>query len=113
MKFSIYDVSRAELFDLIPTGKDNKITAATLKTMTGYTTRELKRAIARLRSEGAIICSSLDSENGGYFKPRTPEEALEYVRTERKRIASEQRALKAAEQYIQRYEAEITTQAVN
>lgn len=111
MKFSIYDSARADLFNLIPTGKDNKITASTLKMLTGYTSRELKRAIARLRADGAIICSCLDSTDGGYFKPNSPEEAMDYVRTERKRIASELRALQAAEQYVKRYEA--SSQAVN
>lgn len=88
------------ILDFIPHGRENAITGKELQLLTGWDSRTVKQQIANARLNGAVICSILDGNNGGYFLPNTPEEAVDYVRTEQKRIESSKEALKPAEQYI-------------
>lgn len=88
--------------DYIPHGRNNAISGSDLKTLLNVDSRTVKAMIANARLNGAVICSSLDGNNGGYFIPDSPEEAYEYVVTEQKRIKSAKRALKAAEKYIKK-----------
>ncbi|MGN1086216.1 MAG: hypothetical protein ACI4Q5_04190, partial [Porcipelethomonas sp.] len=59
-----------------------------------------RQLIANARLKGNVICSSLKSEGGGYFLPESPDEALEYVRTEQNRIESARMALESAVKYV-------------
>lgn len=84
----------------IPHGMKNAISGKELKQLTGHDERTVKQQIANARLKGAAICSILDGSRGGYFIPDSPEEAVEYVRTEQCRIQSAREALRAAEEYI-------------
>lgn len=57
------------IFDILPTGEQNAISRRELMNITGYTDRQLRRQIAAERRSGALILSSTDSINGGYFRP--------------------------------------------
>ena len=57
------------IFDILPTGEQNAISRRELMNITGYTDRELRLQIAAERRAGALILSSTDSVNGGYFRP--------------------------------------------
>lgn len=57
-----------KIFDLLPIGERNAISRRELMTVTGYTDRQLRRQIADERREGALILSSPDKDNGGYFR---------------------------------------------
>lgn len=89
-----------KISDYIPYGKANAVNTEDLKAATGLDTRTIRQQIANERMQGAVICSSLLSEGGGYFRPECPAEAVHYVRTELCRIESAKRALAAAEAYI-------------
>lgn len=56
------------IFDLLPTGEQNAISRRELMTITGYTDRQLRKQIAAERRAGALILSSPDRYNGGYFR---------------------------------------------
>lgn len=90
----------------IPHGRANMISGSELAQLTQLDSRTIKHLIARARIKGAVICSSLDGNRGGYIIPDTPEEAVEYVRTEQQRINSAIAALKPAEEYINRTDEE-------
>lgn len=92
------------IVDFIPHGMTNAVTGKELRQITGLDERTVKQQIANARLKGAVICSILDSNKGGYFIPDSPEEAVEYVRTEQCRIQSAKAALKSAEDFISRVE---------
>lgn len=89
-----------DIIKFIPHGKRNAVSGKELKQLTGCDERTVKQHIANARLKGVVICSILDGNNGGYFQPDSPDEAIEYVRTEQLRINSAKAALKAAEKYI-------------
>ena len=88
-----------KILDYIPAGAENAITGRQLQSVTGLDVRTIKGLIANERLHGAVICANLDG--GGYFLPRTPLEAVEYVRIEQHRISSAKQALAAAEKYVE------------
>ncbi|MFR7908761.1 MAG: hypothetical protein ACLU4K_11155 [Oscillospiraceae bacterium] len=88
------------IIDFIPKGRKNAVTTEELKARTGFDVRTIRQHIANARLKGTVICSSLKSEGGGYFLPESPDEALEYVRTEQNRIESANMALQGAVKYI-------------
>lgn len=88
------------IIDFIPKGRKNAVTTAELKAVTGFDVRTIRQLIANARLKGNVICSSLKSEGGGYFLPESPDEALEYVRTEQNRIESARMALQGAVKYV-------------
>lgn len=89
-----------DIIKFIPHGKRNAVSGKELKHLTGCDERTVKQHIANARLKGAVICSILDGNRGGYFIPDSPEEAVEYVRTEQCRIQSAKAALKSAEDFI-------------
>ena len=99
MKVSFTTEFLKELYDAIPTGKKNALPGKEIRQMLGFDTlRDAKKAIATLRENGAPICADI-SNTGGYFKPENVDEAKEYLKITKVRIASERRALKAIENY--------------
>lgn len=95
-----------KISDYIPYGKVNAVSTDYLKSATGLDTRTIRQMIANERMQGAVICSSLLSEGGGYFLPECPAEAVHYVRTEQCRIESARKALAAAQAYVSDLEDE-------
>lgn len=106
MKIEILKEKLQRTLDLIPYGKENAVSAEDLRLAVGYgSRRELKSALHELREAGAVIIGIMDG-CGGFYRPRTPAEALDYVRIERKRLRTHKRGLKSAELYVKDYEAE-------
>lgn len=93
-----------DITKFIPRGRDNMISGSDLAQLTQLDSRTVKQLIANARTKGKVICSSLEGNRGGYFIPDSPEEAVEYVRTERSRISSAIAALRPAEEYIKEME---------
>lgn len=96
-----------DITKFIPHGRDNMISGSELAQLTRLDSRTVKQLIADARTKGTVICSSLEGNRGGYFIPDTPEEAVEYVRTERSRISSAIAALRPAEEYIRDTEEQV------
>ena len=88
------------IIDFIPKGRKNAVTTEELKAITGFDVRTIRQHIANARLKVTVICPSLKSEGGGYFLPESPDEALEYVRTEQNRIESANMALQGAVKYF-------------
>lgn len=93
-----------KIIDYIPYGRQNAVSTDYLKAITGLDTRTIRQMIANERTQGAVICSSLKSDGGGYFLPADPSEAVRYVRTEQHRIESAREALKSAVRYVAQLE---------
>lgn len=91
-----------KILDFIPCGRENAISGKELINATGWDSRTVKQQIANARLNGSVICSILDGNNGGYYIPATPTEAVDYVRTEEKRIESATEALRAAKVFIEK-----------
>lgn len=106
----VLDTRRDYTMDItkfIPHGRDNMISGSELAQLTQLDSRTVKQLIADARTRGTVICSSLEGNRGGYFIPDTPDEAVEYVRTERSRISSAIAALRPAEEYIRDTEEQV------
>lgn len=87
---------KAVILRAIPHGVANAINCRELAQLTGVEPRVIKYVISKCRREGIIICSSLDTDRGGYFYPATLDELRTYVITEQKRIDTAQLALNPA-----------------
>lgn len=86
------------ILELIPKGKENKISSSDLEALTGSTTRTLKAAISRLRQNGVFICSSVYS--GGYYQPKNMQELAAWVNTETMRIKTHNAAIEPAKKIL-------------
>ena len=86
------------ILDLIPKGKENKISSSELEALTGATPRTLKAAISRLRQSGVFICSSVYS--GGYYQPKNKQELAAWVNTETMRINTHNAAIAPAKKHL-------------
>ena len=86
------------ILELIPKGKENKISMSELEALTGETPRTLKAAISRLRQRGVLICSSVYS--GGYYRPKDNHELKDWVNTETKRIDTHTAAINPAKNHL-------------
>lgn len=86
------------ILELIPKGKENKISSSELEALTGATPRTLKAAISRLRQSGVFICSSVHS--GGYYRPKNDHELKDWVNTETTRINTHTAAIYPAKKHL-------------
>lgn len=84
--------------ELLQNGKQNKVTFAYLKKMTGCKSeRKLRKMIAEERKQGAIILSCAE---GGYYLPSSREEVESYVKTMNKEARAILFSLKHCRQYL-------------
>lgn len=87
------------IWELLPTGKHNKVTAAALMKATGIQTkRELSAIVQRERMAGLLICST-KSDGGGYYRAANPAEAQEFINT----FTGEAKALFAMQKAFRKY----------
>lgn len=68
-----------DLLDLIPYGKEHKVTSGTLCSLLGCSQRSLQAVIAVKRDEGACICAETDPSDPGYYQAATQQEWDDYV----------------------------------
>ncbi|MFT3952100.1 MAG: HTH domain-containing protein [Oscillospiraceae bacterium] len=88
------------IIEYIPTGAENAVTQAELAAALHVDKRTVRQLIYTARQNGAVICSTPNNSDGGYYLPISPAEALPYVRFQQSRIKSAQSALGSAERYI-------------
>lgn len=86
------------LLEAIPHGKENAVSSKELEEKLFISHDLFKSALRFLRESGAIICSTPKSP--GYYRPRSANEAVDYVRTEQHRINQLCKALRAAEIFV-------------
>lgn len=89
------------LIDLIPTGKENRISTAMLKSITHLDPAVIRREINKARSDGEPICSDGD----GYYYAETPNELNHTIKRMNSRIHKQIRAregLKKAQRKLEK-----------
>lgn len=87
------------IWELLPTGKRNKMSAAALMSATGIkTARELSAAVQRERMAGRVICST-KADGGGYYRAANAAEAQEFIDT----FTGEAKALFAMQKAFREY----------
>lgn len=92
------------IYDILPTGKENAISATDLVGLAGCKdTRELRLIIASERDAGKWICSST---SGGYYKPKDRAEIAEYNRMMTSRSVGNFRASKWARDALKAMEGQ-------
>ena len=92
------------IYDILPTGKENAISATDLVRLTGCKdTRELRLIIASERDAGYWICSST---SGGYYRPKDRLEIAEYERMMRSRSIGNFRASRWARNALKAMEGQ-------
>ena len=87
---------KAVILRSIPVGRENAINCKELARVCNTEPRAIKSFISKCRLSGIVICSSLDTEKGGYFFPKNLDELREYVTVEQQRINTAQEALNPA-----------------
>lgn len=95
-----------KICNLLPEGRENAISRRDLATVTGMNDRELRRAIASERREGALILSSTDAEHNGYFRPANADEPRRFVASMTRRGKATFAAITEARKALKRIEAE-------
>lgn len=94
------------IYDLLPKGQDNAISRRNLMAITGMSDRTLRATIAAERRSGALIMSSTDTENGGYYRPANVEELRRFVASMTKRGKATFAAIEQAQKELEKIEAE-------
>ncbi len=88
-----------KITDFIPDGIENAISMTKLALIINEDKRTTRKLIHRARLDGEPICSTCEGE-GGYYMPRSPEEAYPYYRQQQARINSGIAAIDAVNRYI-------------
>ncbi len=86
--------------EFIPDGKANAISMNDLAAATNLDTRTVRQLVHSARVNGAVICSTCDKDNGGYYIPRDVAEAVPYYRQQRSYINSATEALQSVINFI-------------
>lgn len=85
-----------KVYDSIPFGRANAITAKELTKQTGYpNVRTLQQEIHRLRESGSLILSATDFPQG-YYRPENHHEILMFCRSMQSRITEIEKAVRPA-----------------
>ena len=92
------------IYAMLPTGRENAITKKTLARMVGVSERKLRLRIAEERKNGALIISS--TESGGYYRPKTRQEAERFIRSMLHRGKETVVAAQAAQQALDAIDSE-------
>lgn len=86
------------IVDILPTGKQNRMSLAELQEITGCRdVRKMRKMIADERKQGHVI---LSDTSGGYWKPENKKEVEAHIRRTEKEAKSLLYALKGAREYL-------------
>lgn len=89
-----------DILQYLPTGgMENAISQSALAALLRVDKRTVRALVYRARCKGAVICSTPDAVNCGYYLPECPADAVPYVRFQQARIRSARLALRSAELY--------------
>lgn len=89
-----------KITDFIPVGIDFAISNKELAARIRTDERTVRQLVHIARKNGAVICSTCEAENSGYYIPRDVSEALPYYRRQLSRINSATEALQSVINYI-------------
>lgn len=85
------------VYELLPTGKSNAVRKEKLCAKLGIDARTLRKYIMKERQDGAVILSN--AKTGGYYRPSTPEELDEFIKTQKGQIFSRFRSIRSAQEF--------------
>ena len=88
------------IIDYIPDGINNAISLNDLAVILQADTRTVRQMVHNARKNGAVICSTCDNDNGGYYIPRDVAEAVPYYKQQLSRINSATAALQSVIDFI-------------
>ena len=89
-----------KISEFIPTGIEHAISNKELAIRARIDERTARQLVHKARKSGAVICSTCEPENCGYYIPRDIKEALPYYRQQLSRINSATEALQSVITYI-------------
>ena len=90
------------IIDYIPVGEENAISQKELSVILNCSKREARAMIYEARCKGAVICSSPDSSNGGYYLPKDNQEIERFIMFQKHRISSTNEAIRSAENFLKK-----------
>lgn len=93
------------IYALIPFAKKNAITRSELVELTSLPDRTVRKAVANLRENGFIICSS--SQKKGYWKPTKKSEVEAFVNEMNSRAISCLKSAKFGREYMKTHENQL------
>lgn len=100
-----------KIFDILPVGEENAISAKALSAKLGLSVRECRARISKELQEGSF-CLSSTHRPGGYFRPSPGEkgrqELLRFYRRELSRSRSSARKLKTVRTALEECEGQET-----
>ena len=92
-----------KIADLLPEGRENAVPAKELAKIAGFSgVRGLQRAIAREREHVVIL--STCGLGGGYFRPASDEEIMQFIRTLEARSRNTAVALQSAKAALKEHQ---------
>ena len=86
--------------EFIPEGIEHAISNKELSVRARTDERTARALVHRARKSGAVICSTCENGNGGYYIPRDVKEALPYYKQQISRINSATEALQSVINYM-------------
>ena len=93
-------MKRLNITEYIPIGLQHPVTMRDLALRTGESRRTIRKLIHKARLDGALICSTCDGDNGGYYIPESPAEARPFYNQQSARINSGIAAISAISKYV-------------
>lgn len=86
--------------EFIPNGKADAVSMKDLAAILGISKRGVRALVLAAREHGASICSTSESDKGGYYMPRDREEAVAYLKQQKARIKSAYAALNGIRKFL-------------
>lgn len=90
------------LLDVLLTGRSNALTARQLSDLLETDTRTITRSIEAARRRGVPICSSVDPDNGGYYRAAGADELAAYLARRERRTRHIQTGTAALRETLER-----------
>lgn len=89
-----------DITQFIPDGIENAISMKDLAAASSLDVRTVRALVHKARAKGAVICSTCNNDNGGYYMPLDVSEAMPFYKQQLSRIRSATAALAAVAEYI-------------
>ena len=86
------------IHELLRYGKENAIRGKALAEVLGLPDiRAITQIVERERRDGISICATTNSQNPGYFLPKSPEEMAAYIKSLNRRLRNVRRTMISCE----------------
>ena len=93
-------MNKPDITDCLQIGAENAIKVNDLAAIRSEDPRDTRAAIYDARCRGAVILSTSEKYNGGYFLPKNNDEIRRYIAFQKSRIHSAREAMKSAVNFL-------------